>query len=272
MPKVLEGAARLYDNYRRRFDAWQEADDDGTPPVFIVVCNNTAVSKLVSTGRRPGTNATAGRSWSGELDAVHQCRRRGLVGTARARSCRLRPARVRRGMSAEFKKVAGARSTSSSASTQRFPDRDLDEVTDADLLREVMNTVGKPGKLGERSAACQRLHADGGWDANTVTHILGVRAFGTQLLCEQVVGAASAGARYAVDEHGLLHGTGVRRRRRRAVPVHPHGRQARQPTRSRGPPRPLRALRSRRGRDHLPAVDGLPGGDPREPALRRVRG
>jgi type III restriction enzyme len=28
-----------------------------------------------------------------------------------------------------------------------------------------------------------------GWDANTVTHVLGVRAFGTQLLCEQVMGA-----------------------------------------------------------------------------------
>jgi hypothetical protein len=26
-----------------------------------------------------------------------------------------------------------------------------------------------------------------GWDANTVTHVLGVRAFGTQLLCEQVI-------------------------------------------------------------------------------------
>ena len=52
-----------------------------------------------------------------------------------------------------------------------------------------MNTVGKPGKLGEqvRCVVIVSMLTEG-WDANTVTHILGVRAFGTQLLCEQVVG------------------------------------------------------------------------------------
>jgi type III restriction enzyme len=49
MPKVLETAlCALYDAYRRRFDAWQSSDDaltGGTPPVFIVVCSNTSVSK-----------------------------------------------------------------------------------------------------------------------------------------------------------------------------------------------------------------------------------
>jgi type III restriction enzyme len=41
-----------------------------------------------------------------------------------------------------------------------------------------------------------------GWDANTVTHVLGVRAFGTQLLCEQVVGRALRRMSYAVNEQG----------------------------------------------------------------------
>ena len=41
-----------------------------------------------------------------------------------------------------------------------------------------------------------------GWDANTVTHILGVRAFGTQLLCEQVVGRALRRRSYAINERG----------------------------------------------------------------------
>ena len=52
-----------------------------------------------------------------------------------------------------------------------------------------MNTVGKPGRLGEhvRCVVSVSMLTEG-WDANTVTHILGVRAFGTQLLCEQVVG------------------------------------------------------------------------------------
>ena len=48
MPDTLETALRaLYDSYRRRFDAWQQATDDGTPPVFIVVCSNTTVSNWV---------------------------------------------------------------------------------------------------------------------------------------------------------------------------------------------------------------------------------
>jgi hypothetical protein len=57
------------------------------------------------------------------------------------------------------------------------------------LLREVMNTVGKADQLGGgiRCVVSVSMLTEG-WDANTVTHILGIRAFGTQLLCEQVVG------------------------------------------------------------------------------------
>lgn len=43
-----------------------------------------------------------------------------------------------------------------------------------------------------------------GWDTNTVTHILGVRAFGTQLLCEQVVGRGLRRQSYELNEHGLF--------------------------------------------------------------------
>ena len=43
-----------------------------------------------------------------------------------------------------------------------------------------------------------------GWDANTVTHILGVRAFGTQLLCEQVVGRGLRRTSYEPNDDGLL--------------------------------------------------------------------
>jgi type III restriction enzyme len=44
-----------------------------------------------------------------------------------------------------------------------------------------------------------------GWDANTVTHVLGVRAFGTQLLCEQVVGRALRRQSYDLNEDGLFN-------------------------------------------------------------------
>jgi type III restriction enzyme len=70
-----------------------------------------------------------------------------------------------------------------------------------------MNTVGKPGKLGEsiRCVVSVSMLTEG-WDANTVTHILGVRAFGTQLLCEQVVGRGLRRLNYEVnDETGLYN-------------------------------------------------------------------
>ena len=70
-----------------------------------------------------------------------------------------------------------------------------DNLTDQELLREVMNTVGRPGALGGsvRCVVSVSMLTEG-WDANTVTHVLGVRAFGTQLLCEQVIGRALAGS------------------------------------------------------------------------------
>jgi type III restriction enzyme len=68
-----------------------------------------------------------------------------------------------------------------------------------------MNTVGKPGRLGEsiRCVVSVAMLSEG-WDANTVTHILGVRAFGTQLLCEQVVGRGLRRQSYDLNEQGLF--------------------------------------------------------------------
>ena len=62
----------------------------------------------------------------------------------------------------------------------------------AEELRQVVATVGKPGQPGEhvRCVVSVSMLTEG-WDANNVTHILGVRAFGSQLLCEQVVGRRS---------------------------------------------------------------------------------
>ena len=66
-----------------------------------------------------------------------------------------------------------------------------------------MNTVGKPGRLGDsiRCVVSVSMLTEG-WDANTVTHVLGIRAFGTQLLCEQVVGRALRRQSYELIEEG----------------------------------------------------------------------
>ena len=65
----------------------------------------------------------------------------------------------------------------------------------------MMNTVGKEGRLGQgiRCVVSVSMLTEG-WDANTVTHVLGVRAFGTQLLCEQVVGRALRSQFYDLND------------------------------------------------------------------------
>jgi len=88
--------------------------------------------------------------------------------------------------------------------TERTGDqRNLESITDQELLREVMNTVGKPGQLGGdiRCVVSVSMLTEG-WDANTVTHVLGIRAFGTQLLCEQVIGRALRRQSYELNEDG----------------------------------------------------------------------
>ena len=88
----------------------------------------------------------------------------------------------------------------------RTGDREqAEKITDQELLREVMNTVGKPDQLGAsiRCVVSVSMLTEG-WDANTVSHVLGVRAFGTQLLCEQVVGRALRRQSYDLNDDGLF--------------------------------------------------------------------
>ena len=60
-----------------------------------------------------------------------------------------------------------------------------------DAVREMLNTVGKPGRSGAQVRCVVSVSMlSEGWDARTVTHIVGFRAFSTQLLCEQVTGRA----------------------------------------------------------------------------------
>src|SRR5438132_2897118 len=100
------------------------------------------------------------------------------------------------------------RSTASAAkSSNALADRQqADNITDQDLLREVRNTVGKPGRLGDsiRCVVSVSMLTEG-WDASNVTHVLGVRAFGTQLLCEQVIGRALRRQSYDLNEEGLFN-------------------------------------------------------------------
>ena len=85
-------------------------------------------------------------------------------------------------------------------------DRKLTRKQRAELLRRQVDTVGRLGRAGER---IQNVISVGmlseGWDAKTVTHIMGLRAFTSQLLCEQVVGRGLRRTSYDVNpETGLF--------------------------------------------------------------------
>ncbi|MEP7200044.1 MAG: DEAD/DEAH box helicase family protein [Chloroflexota bacterium] len=214
LPVELEGALQsLYSNYEKYYRLWEtnvEARARGlTSPVFIVVCNNTNVSKLVFDyiagwaktlsndqtvavpGKLPLFSNVDGEQWSARPTTI-------LVDSEQLESGE--------GMSDEFKRIAAIQIAEFKAEYRaRFPGRDVDDLTDEDLLREVMNTVGKLGKLGEQVKCVVSVSMlTEGWDANSVTHILGVRAFGTQLLCEQVVGRGLRRMSYAPNAAGMF--------------------------------------------------------------------
>jgi type III restriction enzyme len=212
LPAELEGAIQsLYQNYDKSFSRWA-ADPalqaaGATPPVFVVVCNNTNVSKRVFDYVAGWTKTLADGAtvvvpgalplFSNEDDGRWSARPKSIL----VDSTQLESGDA---MSDDFKKVVAEEIEEFKAEYRaRFPGRDADDLSDEDLLREVMNTVGKPGKLGEdvRCVVSVSMLTEG-WDVNTVTHILGVRAFGTQLLCEQVVGRGLRRRSYAVDAHG----------------------------------------------------------------------
>ena len=76
----------------------------------------------------------------------------------------------------------------------------------AEDLRQIVATIGKRGQSGEQIRCVVSVAMlNEGWDANNVTHILGLRAFSSQLLCEQVVGRGLRRMNYTPDpETGLL--------------------------------------------------------------------
>jgi len=80
----------------------------------------------------------------------------------------------------------------------------LTKKQQAELLRLTVDTVGREGHPGEQ---IQNVISVGmlseGWDAKTVTHIMGMRAFSSQLLCEQVVGRGLRRVSYDVGDDGL---------------------------------------------------------------------
>ena len=211
IPVQLQTALQaLYGHYEKTHNLWQEAGID-VPPCFIVVCNNTSTSKLVHDYIAGFQQENLDGSTTLVNGRFQLFRNFDDYGTPfpRPRTLLIDSTQLESGeaLDRNFRAMAADEiARFRRERIQRTGDiRAGDNISDQDLLREVMNTVGKRDQLGEtiRCVVSVSMLTEG-WDANTVTHVLGVRAFGTQLLCEQAVGRALRRQSYELADEGLL--------------------------------------------------------------------
>lgn len=209
-PRLQSALDILYAHYETEFDSWQKAGI-AVPPVFIVVCNNTATSKLVLdyiSGYEQKSDDGTTLFIPGALPLFQNFDANDKQ-LALPRTLLIDSVQIESGEALDpgFRKAAAPLIEQyRKDKLHRTGDRKAAQtIDDSELLREVMNTVGKEGTLGAgiRCVVSVSMLTEG-WDASTVTHILGVRAFGTQLLCEQVVGRALRRLSYDLNDQGLF--------------------------------------------------------------------
>jgi type III restriction enzyme len=213
LPTLLKTALEaLYGHYEKTYKLWQEAGIS-VPPCFIVVCNNTSTSKLVydyiSGFQRQNEDGTTTLE-NGRLALFRNYDDSTGNPLPRPNTLLIDSEQLESGEAFDegFRAMAADEIERFRRDIiQRTRDaRAADTLTDQQLLREVMNTVGKRDQLGAgiRCVVSVSMLTEG-WDANNVTHVLGVRAFGTQLLCEQVIGRALRRQSYDLNENGLFN-------------------------------------------------------------------
>src|SRR5438067_2327439 len=211
-PQLQTALEALYGHYAKTFELWEQ-EKIRVPPCFIVVCNNTSTSKLVYdfiSGFQRQNDDGSSTLENGRLALFRNFDEHGNP-LARPNTLLIDSEQLESGEALDdnFRGMA-------SDEIERFRREILErggkmadelqqgkEIDDVTLLREVMNTVGKHGQLGGsiRCVVSVSMLTEG-WDANTVTHVLGIRAFGTQLLCEQVIGRALRRQSYEANEDG----------------------------------------------------------------------
>ncbi|HJT31819.1 MAG TPA: hypothetical protein VJ783_07175, partial [Pirellulales bacterium] len=210
--REAEGALQqIAAQWAERFEYHQAASPgrERVPPVLIVVCDNTEIAEVFfrkisgETEQEVVTAEEVADVLEDDADdAPTRARQRGKRtqtiygrGSVFPEYLSNTPTE-KRTIRIDVKLLAEAESEDPAKTKQRF----------AEELRRVVATVGKPGQPGEhvRCVVSVAMLTEG-WDANNVTHILGVRAFGSQLLCEQVVGRGLRRMDYTPDPAtGLL--------------------------------------------------------------------
>jgi type III restriction enzyme len=191
LPKLVQDAyALLGADWREARRQWQEAGHP-SPPVMLTVCNRT------ETAARLEHFFVQGDAHWPELRAPER--------TLRVDSKVLEKAEI--GETAASDKDYERRLQAIVEASAIPDDRKARclALSKEELLREIVDNVGKRGRAGQdlQNVISVAMLSEG-WDAKNVTHIMGLRAFTSQLLCEQVIGRGLRRVSYDLDEHGLF--------------------------------------------------------------------
>ncbi len=195
-PALVQLAAQWVERFRQIQEA--RPGQVQVPPVLIVVCDNMDIAELFY--RKISGEEIVAAVTEEDLAVVEaEDGNEEAAPAPKGRGAKPKP-RVSYGHGAVFPEYF--QNTAERQYTIQIYS-DLDEIEE---LRRVVSTIGKRGEPGEhvRCVVSVSMLTEG-WDANTVTHILGLRAFKSQLLCEQVVGRGLRRMDYTPDpETGLL--------------------------------------------------------------------
>ncbi len=191
LPDVVQKAYTLlaYD-WREIAKDWKDKGHD-IPPVLLTVCNRTESAARLERFFNDGDCL---------IPETHNPER-----TLRVDSRVLEKAE--RGESITKNKDCAER-LAAILNASGLPDDRREELLHAkqeEQLRALVDTVGKRGKPGQHlQHVISVAMLSEGWDAANVTPIMGLRAFTSQLLCEQVIGRGLRRVSYKRDDDGLF--------------------------------------------------------------------
>ncbi len=184
--------------WEKEREEWAKDRDDPRPPVFILVCKNTQIAKVLY-------------EWLAEDKAptgIPPAKLEGFRNKGQQYTIRVDSKVVHESDSGEAKsdEVRWMRFTLDTVGKTAWPTDRTGRPIYPEGFKELADKLGRPDHPPGHDVRC--IVSVGmlteGWDCNTVTHIIGLRPFMSQLLCEQVVGRGLRRASYDVGPDGKL--------------------------------------------------------------------
>lgn len=191
LPKLVQDAYTLLGaDWRKTLEDWLAAGHT-SPPVMLTVCNRTETAARIEHYFRKGD-----AHWP-ELHAPER--------TLRVDSRVLEKAEIGETASSDKDYETALKAIVDAVNIPEARKERLRAMKKEELLREVVDNVGKRGAAGQdlQNVISVAMLSEG-WDAKNVTHIMGLRAFTSQLLCEQVIGRGLRRVGYDMGDNGLF--------------------------------------------------------------------